>query len=183
VKNLASACLRSVGLAAATLALCTGLPTRAGAAIEPADAASLVEAFRTCVGLKHHPFAASLLRTVGNEDGGGAFQARYAAAVEELTFERGPGYSTATARLKGGLSVAGVPVLAVYAATCERECALALWGLELGTVSPEQRADLLQWVQAAPATPTPTHGDIQVQLNKTTDGHTVLVCDVSDVSG
>jgi len=152
-------------------------------AAEPAppapEAASLEEAFRLCIGLKKHPLAGPLLDTVRDEQARESFAARHPAAVEDLFLERGPGYSTITARLKPGVSVAGIPVQAIYAATCERQCALALWGLELGTILPTQRAKLLQWVDAAPTTPTDFHGDIKVQVNKTTDGRTVLVCDVS----
>ena len=143
------------------------------------EAASLEAAFHTCVGMKDHPIAGALMRAVGDAGARDAFVSRHAATVAELSVERSPGYTTLTARLAGRVSIAGAPVSAIYAATCEQGCPLAIWGLELDGLSAAQRNGLERWVRDAPTTDSGSRGPVKVQLNTTTDGATVLVCDLS----
>jgi len=172
-----------VSLAPLAIALLLGAlpagPTAAADAAPPAELASLQAAFRTCVELKDHHLAGPLFDSVRDTEALGLFAAHHPQSVAKVTIERGPAYATVSARLKPGARVAGVPVQSIYAATCEKECGLALWGLDLGRPTAAQRADLARWVQAAPSTRTEYRGDIKVQLNQTTDQHTVLVCDLS----
>jgi hypothetical protein len=100
--------------------------------------------------------------------------------VRSFSIEREHGYATATTKLNEGMAVAGVPVRAIYASTCELDCPLAVWGLEFGAVTEQQLNVLQAWTKSAPSTHTATHGDIKVQLSATPDGETILVCDVSD---
>jgi hypothetical protein len=146
----------------------------------PAATEQLDAAFRNCVGLYSDPLAGALMRTIGDGTARASFAAEHPAAVRGFSIEREHGYATATAKLNDGVSVAGVPVRAIYASTCELECALAVWGLEFGPLKVEQIKALQAWAESAPSTHTPTHGDIQVQLNTTSEGETLLVCDVSD---
>ena len=140
---------------------------------------SLESAFRTCVGLYGDPLAGALMRTISDPSTRQAFEPEHARAVSALKIERDHGYSTATATLRNGISIVGVPVRAIYASTCQLECPLAVWGLELGALKPEQLRQLRGWVASAPATHTDVHGDIKVQLGTTPEGETLLVCDVS----
>jgi hypothetical protein len=149
--------------------------SRAGAGEE-----SLEAAFRSCVGLYSDPLAGALMRTIGDRATREAFVATHSAAVRGLSMEREHGYATATAKLNEGVWVAGLPVRAIYASTCELECPLAVWGLEFGSLKVEQLKALQAWAESAPSTHTPTHGDIKVQLDTTPEGETLLVCDVSD---
>jgi len=166
---LAGACMLCGGPAPAG-----GLPSNA-----PGGATDLAAAFKTCVSLYGHPLAGDLMRTIGDRTAREAFAASHADAVRKFSIEREHGYSTATAVLKSGVSVAGIPVHAIYASTCELECPLAVWGLELGATNTPQRKALQSWIESAPATHTETHGDIKVQMNTLSDDSTVLVCDVS----
>jgi hypothetical protein len=147
-----------------------------------ADAAEgrLDAAFHTCVSLYSHPLAGALMRTIGDRAARDAFEQAHSAAVRSFSIEREHGYATATATLRDGIAVAGVPVRAIYASTCELECPLSVWGLEFGRVTEQQLMALKAWAESAPSTPTDTHGDIKVQLSATPEGETILVCDVSD---
>ncbi len=188
-----AACLRSLGcvsilLVGATpprgyaLGAVTPAPVqRAGDASPARETEQLDRAFRTCVFLYDQPLAGALMRTVGDSSASGAFAQAHSSAVRSFSIEREHGYSTATARLNDGVAaVAGVSVRAIYASTCELDCPLAVWGLEFGRLNAQQLKALQAWVKSAPSTHTDTHGDIKVQLSTTTDGQTVLVCDVSD---
>ncbi|HEX4584567.1 MAG TPA: hypothetical protein VH183_07035 [Burkholderiaceae bacterium] len=126
-----------------------------------------------------HPLAGALMRSIGRQDAGETFVAAHPASVRTYAVERSHGYSTATATLRDGVSVAGVAARSLYASTCELECSLAVWGLDFGPLKAGQRNALQAWAASAPSTRTDRHGDIKVQLNTTTDGSTVLVCDVS----
>jgi len=154
--------------------------SQAGSATPAAETERLESAFRTCVSLYHQPLAGALMRTIGDSAARDAFAQAHSPAVRSLSIQREHGYSTATAELGGGFSVAGVPVHAIYASTCELDCPLAVWGLEFGALKPPQLKALRAWVKSAPSTQTDTHGDIKVQLSTTSDGNTMLVCDVSD---
>jgi hypothetical protein len=154
-------------------------PSNNAHAMSPGELGSLEAAFRSCVDLKDHHLAGPLFDSVRDAEERGFFAAHHPQSVARVTIERGAAYSTLTAHLKQGARVAGVPVLAIYAATCPKDCGLALWGLDLGRTTPAQRADLNRWVQGAPATPTDYRGNVKVQLNQTTDDRTVLVCDLS----
>jgi hypothetical protein len=169
-------------LLAGACMLCCGpvpadLPSSAPGGATQGD---LAVAFKTCVSLYNHALAGDLMRTIGDRAAREAFAATHADAVRKFSVEREHGYSTATAVLKSGVSVAGIPVHAIYASTCELECPLAVWGLELGATNTPQRKALQSWIDSAPATHTETHGDIKVQMNTLSDDSTVLVCDVSD---
>jgi hypothetical protein len=148
-------------------------------ALDASDTVALDSAFRTCVSLYGHPLAGALMRTIGDRAARDAFAAAHPQTVRSYSIERSGGYSTATATLNDGASVAGVAVRAMYASTCELECALAVWGLEFGPLKADQRKALQAWAESAPSTHTDAHGDIKLQLSTTTDGQTVLVCDVS----
>ncbi len=154
--------------------------TQAGGATPAAETERLDSAFRTCVSLYHQPLAGALMRTIGDSAARDAFAQAHSSAVRSLSIQREHGYSTATAELSRGFSVAGVPVRAIYASTCDLDCPLAVWGLEFGALNPQQLKALQTWVKAAPSTHTDTHGEIKVQLGKTSDGQTLLICDVSD---
>lgn len=154
--------------------------SQAGGATAAAETERLESAFRTCVSLYHQPLAGALMRAIGDSAARDAFVQAHSPTVRSLSVQREHGYSTATAELAGGFSVAGVPVHAIYASTCELDCPLAVWGLEFGALKPQQLKALQTWVKSAPSTHTDTHGDIKVQLGATTEGGTVLVCDVSD---
>jgi len=140
---------------------------------------SLESAFRTCVGLYGDPLAGALMRTISDPATRKTFEAEHAQIVSSLQIERDHDYATVTAKLRGGISIAGIPVRAMYASTCELDCPLAVWGLELGSLKPEQLRQLKGWVASAPATHTDVHGDIKVQLGTTPEGESLLVCDVS----
>lgn len=154
--------------------------SQAGSATPAAEREPLERAFRTCVSLYHQPLAGALMRTISDSAARDAFAQAHSPAVRSLSIQREHGYSTATAELGGGFSVAGVPVRAIYASTCELDCPLAVWGLEFGVLKPQQLKALQAWVKSAPSTHTDTHGEIKVQLSATTEGGAVLVCDVSD---
>ena len=163
------------------LGMTTSAPGKqAGGAAPAAETERLESAFRICVSLYHQPLAGALMRTIADSAARDAFVQAHSPAVRNLSMQREHGYSTATAELGSGFSVAGVTVRAIYASTCELDCPLAIWGLEFGAVKPQQLKALEAWVKSAPSTHTDTHGDIKVQLGATTEGGTVLVCDVSD---
>lgn len=168
--------LRAAGVLAATAALASPIQ---GAEPAAASATSLEAAFRTCVPLADDPLAGDLMRAIFDRQVRASFEASHADAVRALSIERGKAYATATAALKGGISVAGVPARSVYASTCELECGLAVWGLEFGRVSGAQQQALRSWAAAAPATPTGADRSIQVQFSTTPEGEALLVCDVS----
>jgi hypothetical protein len=143
------------------------------------DTEQLESGFRTCVGLYEQPLAGALMRTIFDKAERETFATVHSGAVRSFSIEHEHAYSTATAQLNDGVTVAGVPVRAIYASTCELECPLAVFGLEFGPLKADQQQALQTWVVSAPSTHTPTHGDIKVQLNTTTDGQTLLICDVS----
>jgi len=170
-------CLCPAGVAAALLAVVPAARPDPPAAEGPGS--RLDGAFRTCVSLADDPLAGDLMRTIFDRQARDAFESAHPDTVRSLSIERGKAYSTATATLKGGVSVAGVPVRDIYASTCELECRLAVWGLEFGRLTPAQQEALRSWAADAPATHTEAHGDIEVQLDTGPDGETLLVCDVS----
>jgi len=181
------ACLRClaclVSLVVGTALPCTGYARDTltpGASPGDVGEASLDAAFRTCVSLYGQPLAGALMRTIGDRAARDAFAQAHAAAVRSFSIEREHGYATATTKLNEGMAVAGVPVRAIYASTCELDCPLAVWGLEFGALTEQQLNVLQAWTKSAPSTHTDTHGDIKVQLSATPDGETILVCDVSD---
>jgi hypothetical protein len=164
------------GCGAAVVAALLSLAAPVGAA----EADGLDLAFRSCVSLYRHPLAGDLMRSVSDSAARNGFTAAHASVVRSFSFEREHGYATATASLKSGVAIAGVPVRAIYASTCELECPLAVWGVEFGKLTATQRDSLQAWVESAPSTHTEAHGDIKVQLNTTSGGEALLVCDVSD---
>jgi hypothetical protein len=185
LRSLGIAGLLLIGAAVPGDGLALGATTssprsQAGGATPAAETEQLDSAFRTCVSLYHQPLAGALMRAIGDSAARDAFAQAHSSAVRSLSILREHGYSTATAELKGAFSVAGVPVRAIYASTCELDCPLAVWGLEFGALKPQQLKALQAWVKSAPSTHTDAHGDIKVQLSATTEGGTVLVCDVSD---
>lgn len=185
LRSLGSAGLLLIGSAVPSDGFALGATTSpphslAGSATAAGETERLESAFRTCVSLYHQPLAGALIRTIGDSAARDAFAQAHSPAVRSLSIQREHGYSTATAELGGGFSVAGVPVHAIYASTCELDCPLAVWGLEFGTLKPQQLKALQAWVKSAPSTHTQTHGDIKVQVSATSEGGTVLVCDVSD---
>src|ERR1700739_983252 len=133
---------------------------------------SLESAFPTFVGLYGKPLAGALMRSIMDPATRHAFEAEHAQAVWGVKIEREHGYSTATAKLRDGISIAGIPVRAIYASTCELECPLAVWGLEFGPLQARQQQQLQKWVAAAPSTHTDIHGNIRVQLGTTPEGET-----------
>jgi len=139
----------------------------------------LESAFRTCVGLYDQPLPGALMRAIFDHATRDGFAAAHSESVQSFSMELEHGYATATAQLNPGVTVAGVPVRAIYASTCELECPLAVFGLEFGRLTAEQQQALQTWVASAPTTHTRTHGEIKVELNTTSDGNTLLVCDVS----
>ncbi|HEY4039217.1 MAG TPA: hypothetical protein VGM15_10380 [Burkholderiaceae bacterium] len=139
----------------------------------------LEAAFRTCVSLYGLPLAGDLMRAISNGTARGLFVAAHSEAVHSFSLEKEHGYSTATAQLNDGVTIAGVPARAIYASTCVLECPLAVWGLEFGALKAEQQRKLEAWVASAPSTHTGSHGEIKVQLNTTSDGQTLLICDAS----
>jgi hypothetical protein len=146
----------------------------------PASGTEQLEAaFRTCVGLYGQPLAGDLMRAISDGTARGLFVAAHSEAVRSFSLEKEHGYSTATAQLNDGVTIAGVPARAIYASTCELECPLAVWGLEFGALKPEPQRALQAWVESAPSTHTESHGEIKVQLNTTGDGQTLLICDAS----
>jgi hypothetical protein len=146
----------------------------------PASGSEQLEAaFRTCVSLYGQPLAGDLMRAISDRAARDIFVAAHAEAVRSFSVQKEHGYATATAYLKDGVTIAGVPAHAIYASTCELECPLAVWGLEFGALKAGQRQALQAWVESAPATRTETHGEIKVQLNTTSDGQTLLICDAS----
>jgi hypothetical protein len=151
-------------------------------ALSPTDVGegSLGAAFRTCVSLYGQRLAGALMRTIGDRAARDAFAQAHSPVVRSFSIEREHGYATATAKLNEGIAVAGVPVRAIYASTCELDCPLAVWGLEFGAVTEQQLKALRAWTESAPSTHTDRHGDIKVQLSATPDGESILVCDVSD---
>ena len=173
MKLLPIGCRRAVAGLGALLAGLAAPPAAPARGDEP-----LQDAFRTCVSLYGHPLAGALMRAIGDAAQREAFAAAHLADVGSFSFEREHGYSTATATLKH-VVVAGVRARAIYASTCELDCPLAVWGLEFGALTPGRRNALQAWADAAPSTHTGQHGDIKVQLGDTSDGQTVLVCDVS----
>lgn len=150
----------------------------AGSAAAP-PYAGLAQAFKTCVSLYKQPMAADLMRAIFDPSVRASFPTSYRDLVQGLAIQRQAHFATATARLKPGFAVAGVPVQGIYASTCETECPLALWGLEFGGVDEQQKSALQQWVGDAPTTPS-SHTDIKVQLSSGPQGEAFLVCDVSD---
>jgi hypothetical protein len=166
-------------LAAAAMLLAGAWVSGADPSRNAADTDRLEAVFRTCVSLYGHPLAGALMRSIGDSAARDAFAGAYPAAVRGFSLEHEHGYSTATAILKDGVSIAGVPARAIYASTCELDCPLAVWGLEFGPLKTAQRKALQAWVESAPSTHTDIHGDIKVQLSTGTDGQTLLVCDVS----
>jgi hypothetical protein len=168
--------LRAGGVLAATAALAS--PLR-GAEPATGPAGSLESAFRSCLALGDDPLAGDLMRAIFDRQARDSFEASHADTVQALSIERGKAYATATATLKRGVSVAGVPVRSVYASTCELECGLAVWGLEFGRLAGAQQEALRAWAAAAPATPAGADGNIQVQFSTTPEGEALLVCDVS----
>jgi hypothetical protein len=147
--------------------------------LPPPETEQLESAFRTCVSLYEQPLAGALMRTIFDKAERETFATVHSAAVRRFSIEREHGYSTATARLNDGVTVAGIPVQAMYASTCELECALAVFGLEFGELKADQQHALETWMESAPSTQTLARGQIKVQLNTTTDGKTLLICDVS----
>ena len=173
----ATSCLRRGSVLAALAAVA---PALHGAQPAAADHGGLAAAFRTCVSLAEDPLAGDLMRTLFDRQARDSFEANHSDTVRTLSIEREKSYVTASAILKGGVSVAGVPVQSIYASTCELECGLAVWGLEFGRVTAAQQQALRSWAADAPATSTGTrHGDIQVQFSTTPAGEALLVCDVS----
>ena len=165
---------------AVTFGLLSGASTPGNAAARPPEGTEQLEAaFRTCVSLYGQPLAGDLMRAISDRAAQGLFVAAHAEAVHGFSLEREHGYSTATAQLNDGVTIAGVPARAIYASTCELECPLAVWGLEFGALKAEQQRALEAWVASAPSTQTELHGEIKVQLNTTTDGNTLLICDAS----
>ncbi len=152
----------------------------AAAPLSAAETDGLDAAFRSCVSLYRHPLAGALMRSVSESASRDRFAAAHSSIVMSFSFEREHGYATATATLKSGIAIAGVPARAIYASTCELECPLAVWGLDFGKVSTAQRDALQAWVESAPSTHTEAHGDIKVQLSTATGGEALLICDVSD---
>jgi hypothetical protein len=166
------------------LAVTVGLLSGAsmpGTAVAGAAAGTeqLEGAFRTCVSLYGQPLAGDLMRAISDRTARGLFVATHSEAVNGFSLEREHGYSTATAQLNDGVTIAGVPARVIYASTCELECPLAVWGLEFGALRAEQQRALEAWVASAPSTHTESHGEIKVQLNTTSDGSTLLICDAS----
>jgi hypothetical protein len=145
----------------------------------PSGTEQLEAAFRTCVSLYSQPLAGDLMRAISDRTARGLFVAAHSEAIRGFSLEKEHGYSTATAQLNEGVTIAGVPARAIYASTCELECPLAVWGLEFGALKADQQHALQAWVASAPSTHTDTHGDIKVQLNTTSDGQTLLICDAS----
>jgi hypothetical protein len=185
LRSLGSAGLLLIGTAVPSEGFALGATTspprpQAGDATPAAETERLESAFRICVSLYHQPLAGALMRTISDSAERDAFAQAHPSAVRSLSIQREHGYSTATAELNGGFSVAGIPVRAIYASTCELDCPLAVWGLEFGALKPQQLKALQAWVRSAPSTHTDTHGDIKVQLGATSDGQTLLICDVSD---
>jgi hypothetical protein len=169
-------CLRCGSVLAAVLAVA---PAVRGA--EPAAGAGtgLDAAFRTCLSLADDRLAGDLMRAIFDRQVRASFEANHSDTVRTLSIERGKSYATATATVKGGVSVAGVPVHSIYASTCELECALAVWGVEFGKLTAAQQEALRSWAASAPATHLGTRSDIQVQFSTTPEGEALLVCDVS----
>jgi len=185
LRSLGSAGLLLIGTVVPSDGFALGTATspprsQAGSATAAVETERLEDAFRTCVSLYHQPLAGALMRAISDSAARDAFAQAHSPAVRSLSIQREHGYSTATAELGGGFSVAGVPVRAIYASTCELDCPLAVWGLEFGALKPQQLKALQAWVKSAPSTHTDTHGDVKVQLTATPEGGTVLVCDVSD---
>lgn len=170
--------LRCLAVAGGLLA--AGIMPDMTSALPPPETEQLESAFRTCVNLYEQPLAGALMRTIFAKGERETFKEVHSAAVRSFSIEREHGYSTATAQLNQGATVAGVPVRAIYASTCELECPLAVFGLEFGKLRADQEKALQTWADSAPSTQTLNHGEIKVQLNTTSDGQALLICDVSD---
>ena len=169
LRCLAAACSLLAGASVPGIAL--GNP--------PHGTEQLESALRTCVSLYGQPLAGDLMRAISDRVARGLFVAAHSGAVRTFSLEKEHGYATATAQLNDGVTIAGVPAHAIYASTCELECPLAVWGLEFGALKADQQRALQAWVEATPSTHTESHREIKVQLNTTTDGQTLLICDAS----
>jgi hypothetical protein len=147
--------------------------------VPPAGTEQLESAFHSCVGLYEQALPGALMRSIFDGATRDTFSATYSEAVRSMSIEHEHGYSTATAQLKDGVTIAGVPARAIYASTCQLECPLAVFGLEFGPLKPDQEKALQTWAESAPSTRAAAHEDIKVQLNTTSDGQTLLICDIS----